>query len=316
MKKLSEAERGAIRANPANSHVKQVLKRLRASQPLNLLATGAIHALQTVTGVTSEMVVKHLHKVGMVRRRLPNGRTLRLWSRADDWVSNQVYWRGWNGYEPETVPLFFRLAARAEVTLDVGAYVGFFALVAGHANPNARVYAFEPMPLVFERLRKNVRINRLQNVQCVNCAIGASQGTAEFYSAGSEMQCSSSLSLGFMNGSERMYSFPVEVVMLDRFVSNNQINRVDLMKIDTETTEPEVLSGMVETLGRDHPMIVCEVLMDRGVESRLEAILHPLGYRYYHLTPDGPMLKEHIKGHPEWLNYLFTTHEAREVARL
>jgi FkbM family methyltransferase len=316
MKTLSESHQRSTSADAVNGYVKQVLKGLRSSQPLNYLATGMVHALQTVTGVRSELVVKHLHKVGMVRRELPNGRTLRLWSRADDWVSNQVYWRGWSGYEPETVPLFFRLAARAQVILDIGAYVGFFALVAGHANPNARVYAFEPMPTVYERLRKNVAINQLSNVQCIRCAAGDTECTAEFYSTGSEMQCSSSLSLDFMQGAEDLYSFPVEVVPLDRFVRDNNLDPVDLIKIDTETTEPEVLSGMAETLARDHPMIVCEVLKDRGAENRLEAILSPLGYRYYQLTPDGPDLRDHVEGHPEWLNYLFTTLDSQEVALL
>jgi hypothetical protein len=88
------------------------------------------------------------------------------------------------------------------------------------------------------------------------------------------------------------------------------------MKIDTETTEPQVLSGMTETLAKDHPLIVCEVLKDRGAESRLEAILSPLGYRYYHLTPSGPVLRQHVEGHPRWLNYLFTTLDWQEVARL
>jgi len=316
MEPWSGATHRSSSASAIEGHVKRALKRLRASQPFNHLATGTVHALQTATGVHSELVVKHLHKVGMVRRKLPNGRTLRLWSRADDWVSNQVYWRGWSGYEPETIPLFFRLAARALVTFDVGAYVGFFSLVAAHANPKARVYAFEPMPTVYERLQMNVRINHLSNVQCVNCAIGDTEGAAEFYSSGSEMQCSSSLSLGFMRGVERMHSFPVEVVTLDRFVRDNNLDRVDLMKIDTESTEPQVLSGMAETLARDHPLIVCEVLKDRGAERQLEAILSPLGYRYYHLTPNGPVLREHVEGHPEWLNYLFTTLDSQEVARL
>ncbi len=316
MEPLSEASHPSTPASAAEGHVKQALKRLRASQPFNYLTTGIVHALQTATGVHSELVIRHLHRVGMVRRKLPNGRTLRLWSRADDWVSNQVYWLGWSGYEPETVPLFFRLAERSRVTIDVGAYVGFFSLVAAHANPKARVYAFEPMPTVYERLRKNVVINHLSNVQCVRCAAGDTEGSAEFYSTGSEMQCSSSLSLGFMRGVERVYSFPVQVATLDRFVRDNHIDSVDLMKIDTETTEPQVLTGMAETLARDHPLIICEVLKDRGAERQLEEILGPLGYRYYHLTPNGPVLREHVEGHPEWLNYLFTTLDAQEVACL
>src|SRR5262245_54920135 len=111
------------------------------------------------------MVVKHLHRIGIVQSTLPNGRTLRLWCKADDWVSNLVYWRGWKGYEPETVSLFFRLATRARVTIDVGAYVGFFSLLAGHANTSGLVYAFEPMLDPLERLRKNVSLNELTNVQ-------------------------------------------------------------------------------------------------------------------------------------------------------
>jgi FkbM family methyltransferase len=75
------------------------------------------------------------------------------------------------------------------------------------------------MPTVYERLLKNITINNLTNVQCSSCAAGDIEGPAEFYSSGSEMQCGSSLSLGFMRGVETMYSFPVEVVTLDRFVA-------------------------------------------------------------------------------------------------
>src|SRR5882724_8020540 len=82
------------------------LKRLRVSQPVNYLVTSTVHALFSATGMRSEFVIKHLHRAGNVWLALPNSRTLRLWSRGDDWVSNQVYWRGWDGYEPETVPLF------------------------------------------------------------------------------------------------------------------------------------------------------------------------------------------------------------------
>ncbi|MEK6320326.1 MAG: hypothetical protein AABN33_01450 [Acidobacteriota bacterium] len=53
-----------------------------------------------------------------------------------------------------------------------------------------------------------------------------------------------------------------------------------------------------------------------GSERELEEALQPIGYRYYHLTPGGPVLSERIEGHPEWLNYLFTTLSPDEVAAL
>src|SRR5580693_402829 len=143
------------------------LKALRTSQPFNWLTTSSLRAGLDLMGVRSEIVIKHLHRVGPVGCKLPNKRKLRFWSRGDDWVSNQVYWRGWRGYEPETTPLFFRLATGANVTIDVGAHVGFYALLAAHANPAGHVVAFEPMPAIHARLARNVRMNGLANVTCV-----------------------------------------------------------------------------------------------------------------------------------------------------
>ena len=295
--------------------INEALKRLRGSQPVNYLATSTVHALFTAMGRRSEFIIKHLHRVGNVRLALPNGRTLRLWSRGDDWVSNQVYWRGWDGYEPETVPLFYRLATRAQVTFDVGAYVGFFTLLAAQANPRGRAYAFEPLPGVYRRLLKNVAMNGLDRIQCVNSAVGEIDGTAEFFHVPVELPTSSSLSYEFMRSADDLTVSTVPVITLDRFVQQNKIDRVDLVKIDTESTEPQVLRGMIKTLQRDRPFIVCEVL-GRGSEGELEEALQPFGYRYYHLTPGGPVLRERIEGHPEWLNYLFTVMSPDEVAAL
>ncbi|MBS1811263.1 MAG: FkbM family methyltransferase [Acidobacteria bacterium] len=298
------------------SSVVKALKRVRASQPFNYLATSVVHACQQVTGVQSEFVIKHLHRVGSVRRRLPNGRRVLLWSQGDDWVSTQVYWRGWNGYEPETVPLFFRLSTQAQVTLDVGAYVGFFSLLAAHANPKGKVYAFEPLPSVYRRLRRNVELNQLANVQCIPAAIGEIEGEADFWHIDAETPTSSSLSREFMGGGENLVCTKVAVITLDRFAQTNHLNRVDLMKLDTESTEYQVLRGMVETIQRDHPIIISEVLPGRGGEAPLEEILRRYGYRFYHLTPAGPKRRDKVEGHPEWLNYLFTPLSSDEVDRL
>lgn len=292
-----------------------LLKRLRTTQPLNWLTTSTARTVLSAAGVRPEVVVKHLHRVGTVTSRLPNGRVLRLWSRGDDWVSNQVFWRGWDGYEPETGPLFFRLAQRSEVTLDVGAYVGYFTLLAAHANPSARVFAFEPMKAIAARLRHHVACNRLSNVECTEAAVGECEGTAEFFHTPRPFPTSSSLSREFM-GTTGIVSSRVTVLALDRFLRDRNVGRVDLVKIDTESTEPQVLRGMRDCLERDRPTLVCEVLKDRGAEQPLEAVLGPLGYRYYLLTPDGPVLRDRIEGHPDWLNYLFTTQGPERVAQL
>ena len=44
-----------------------------------------------------------------------------------------------------------------------------------------------------------------------------------------------------------------------------------------------------------------------GAEPYLTKLLEPLGYRYYLLSPNGPERMTTITGHPEYLNYLFTS---------
>lgn len=286
--------------------VHKTLKSLRASQPFNCIATTSVRALLGELGVRSESIIRHLHRIGSVQCVLPNGRLLRLWSRGDDWISNQVFWRGWDGYEPETTPLFYRYAARAQLTFDVGAHVGFYTLLAGHANPAGQVFAFEPLAPVFARLQSNVARNKLTNVTCRAAAVGDADGEADFFHVGVGLPSSSSLSAEFMRRAGAVVRSTVPVITLDRFVREQGLPRVNLLKIDTESTEPQVLRGMSETLRRDRPALFCEVLEGRGSERALEDILAPLGYRYYLLTPVGPVAKDRIEGHPEWLNYLFT----------
>ncbi|HEX3151786.1 MAG TPA: FkbM family methyltransferase [Gemmataceae bacterium] len=295
--------------------VRGPLKFLRTSQPFNGIATFGARAFLSGLGARSEWLIKHLHRSGRVSIRLPNDRILRLWSRGDDWVSNQVYWRGWDGYEPETTQLFFRLAAQSTVTLDVGAYVGYFSLLAAHANPAGRVCAFEPLPAVFERLTRNVALNGLTNVECVAAAASDFDGEADFFHIPDGLPTSSSLSAEFMHATTSHHS-RVTVARLDRMLEHRDLPRVDLIKVDAETAEPSVLRGAARILERDRPHIFCEVLADRADGIALEKTLRPLGYRYFLLTDAGPEPRERIEGHARWLNYLFTKLTQTEISAL
>jgi FkbM family methyltransferase len=293
------------------------LKRLRYSQPFNRVATGAARSLCRLVGGTPEVLPRHLHRVGDVFEALPNGETLHLRSKGDDWVTNLVFWKGWKAYEPGTIDLFYRLAGRANVILDIGAYVGFFTLVGGLANRNARIYAFEAMEPIHRRLLENVERNGLKNVECVNAAVGDSNGQARFFFSMAALReglpTSSSLSESFMAKAPELTGVDVPLLTIDTFSETHSIARVDLVKIDTETTEPSVLRGMRQVLSRDRPAIVCEVLQRRADTAAIESELRPLGYKFFLLTPDGPEPRESIEGHPEFLNFLFTANPGRDL---
>ena len=100
-------------------------------------------------------------------------------------------------------------------------------------------------------------------------------------------------------------STAIPVISLDYFCSENHVDHVDLIKMDTEGTEIDVLRGAQQLLERDRPMIVCEVLEDVGDPRLIEEMLRPLGYQFYRLEPSGPIRQEHIQTHAKWWNFLF-----------
>lgn len=292
------------------NHVTGALKRMRGWPPLNRVATSTARTVLDLFDARPPVVTRHLHRVGPVSCGLPNGGDLRMWSLGDDGICNHLFWGGWTGYEPETTILFYQLAQSANVVLDIGAHVGYYALLAHHANPRSDVYAFEPLPSVFERLQGNVARNATSRVRCVQSAVGERAETASFYYVPGRLPTSSSLSYDFNARNWELESIQVPVVRIDDFARENRLGRIDLVKIDTETTEPSVLRGMTETIRRDRPTIICEVLPLEDSHQALEEILRPLGYTYYHLTPAGPVRRAGIQPHHEWYNYLFVPVES------
>ena len=230
---------------------------------------------------------------------------MRLWSRGDDWVSNQVFWRGWAGYEPECAGLFYRLAERSRLTVDVGAHIGFYSILAGLANREGRVLAFEPMPGMYARLKHHVALNDLSNVECVRAAVTDDCGTIELFHAPAELACSTTISAEFAESYDDHVSSLVRALTLDDFLRDRDDGWTpDLVKLDIEAAEPSALRGMRQTL-EARPVIVCEVLPIGRVASDIEELLGPLGYRFFHLTSEGAVRRNRIVPDAQWLNYLF-----------
>jgi FkbM family methyltransferase len=258
-------------------------------------------------GGPSDIVVRHLLRSGHVEDLLPNGRRLRLWSEADDWVSNQVFWRGWRSYEPDTASLFFGLAERATTVVDIGAYVGYYTLLAAHANPDATVMAFEPHPKVFQRLKNHVALNQVSGVRARQLAVGNESGQTRFFTDPERLPTSSGLSERFFRETAHV-PISVRVERLDDLLDSEGVGSVGLMKIDTESTEPDVIDGARRSIERDRPFIVCEVLSEAAAAA-LDDRRKDLGYRSYALSETGPVAEERIRPDPVRLNHLFVPQE-------
>ena len=227
-------------------------------------------------------------------------------------TSNYLYWLG--EYEPETTALFCQLAARSSVILDIGAADGLYAILAAAANPAARILAFEPGSDAAGVCARNFALNLplTRHVELHALALGEADAESTLYVAG-ETGGTSSLNPEFRADRREQR---VVVRSGDSLLAELAIPRIDLIKLDTESTEPAVLRGLAGTLRRDRPDIVCEVLYGR-TERELADLLAPLGYRFFWVSDGGLIRHDALAGDPTYRhpNYLFTARGEEPPAR-
>jgi len=143
----------------------------------------------------------------------------------------------------------------------------------GPSAPDGLVVAIEPHPANFKILMKNVRLNRLSNVICLNCAAWDRDGHLTLYeSAWSGYH-------GPLAQVARSY-IKVRAKKLDSIAKELGLRKVDWVKIDVEGAEFHVLKGMRNILRRNRGRLKL-IIEAHGAERarRCEEELRTLGYR-------------------------------------
>jgi FkbM family methyltransferase len=152
-------------------------------------------------------------------------------------------------FEPYTTELFRRVIEPGMTVLDIGAQFGYYSLLAAKQGAG-KVYAFEPVPVNFELLQRNIHMNDFTDIiHPVQRAVGAKQGLVTmFVYEGSD--------------SHSMYRHPlvsvrekisVECIPLDEFLG---LEAVDVIKMDIEGHEPYALQGMKQTIASSNKLIL------------------------------------------------------------
>ena len=219
-----------------------------------------------------DSLANRLPFLGRVCVHGPDGLRLRFHTygpHGKDRIAVKLARRGLLGYEGETIRLFLALVKETRTVIDIGANTGLFALLAAAAEPTCRVWAFEPVPFIFDMLQKNIQLNKLENLEAVSCAVSDFVGESTFFITRTNVgiPTDSSSCQGFR---DQVEEFPLPTITLDEYMSQQGIDRLELLKIDAEATESKVICGAMQTIRRDRPFIICEVLenIDHSGEHR------------------------------------------------
>lgn len=192
-------------------------------------------------------------------------------------------------YEPELA--FLRQYLRpGMVMVDAGACYGIYSLVAAsRVGRSGLVLAIEPAANSYERLAGNVRLNRLVNVRPLRFALWDRRGDAFLRHAADPGRNS----LGEVE-SARTSGETVSLRKLDDVLDEQQIRRVDVIKLDIEGAEAPALRGAIRTLRAQRPVVIFEenaraaAALGLGA-SEAAGILRSLGYAVYQTHPSGTL---------------------------
>jgi FkbM family methyltransferase len=180
------------------------------------------------------------------------------WSHVVEFFDPEKSFSDYWGKDLADLQFLWRLLEPGMVFMDIGAYQGIFSIVAANKLKNGRIFAFEPSPREYRKLRAHLWMNGLSEVKAENLALGESNGEVDFFQVVTGDDTRNGLRPP--QSDDRVKQISVRMTSLDEYISTRKIDRVDIMKLDVEGGELGVLRGAENVLCKMRPLVICEVL--------------------------------------------------------
>lgn len=250
----------------------------------------------------SERIYKHLHFKGVVKVKVDNTHQFKIhhWGFQ---LENEIFWEGLQGgWEKVSIDIWVKLCKKSNVIIDIGANTGIFSLVAKSIQPNAKVYAFEPVKRVFEKLQQNITLNQF-DIKSYELAVSNQLGKAIIYDTPTDHIYSVTVNKNLSEGNDSAFTVEIDLTTLDTFIEEEKLTGIDLMKIDVETHEPEVLEGFKKHIATFKPTMLIEIL-NNEVAEKVNLLVKDLEYLYFNIDEKSGIRKTETIEKSDYYNYL------------
>jgi FkbM family methyltransferase len=167
-------------------------------------------------------------------------------------ISQEIFLKG--VWEPAVTEYVCPRIKPGMTVIDVGADTGYYTLLfARRVGRVGKVIAFEPIPSARETLERNISLNDYTNITVCDFAL---------FSSNSLMVLEAPRELSRIDPRKtknEKTGIQIQTKSFDECVSQLNIQRIDLVKIDVEGAELDVLYGMRHSLEKYHPALLVEV---------------------------------------------------------
>jgi FkbM family methyltransferase len=176
--------------------------------------------------------------------------------------------KGWFAFaEIETKYFISRFLKDDSICIDVGANIGMYSLLFLQLSPSSKVIAFEPTSN-FNFLQENIPGKFKVRFQSFQVALGDKDGVVE-------------AEIWESFGHKKVKDY-FRFSKLDTFLEKHPVDKIDLIKIDTDGFEIQILLGAINTIARYVPLIIIESDSEIGSgqsRKKIGEILTNLGYK-------------------------------------
>ncbi len=185
---------------------------------------------------------------GLIRRSLGScevdfrGCKMKIYPRNNN-TEFQIWRRGRPFEEPSLRYICNLFSGKKITAFDVGANAGIFSLrLALAAGKTSKITAFEPNPIMRERLENNIALNKFKSITVQSCAVSDEPGVADLI-----FEEDGNLGNGQLRTDAqqtRSNSVSVDVKLLTDFFPKQ--GPVHFLKVDVEGLEDRVISPMLD----------------------------------------------------------------------
>lgn len=145
-----------------------------------------------------------------------------------------------------------------DVVVDIGAHLGRYSIISSkRVTEKGKVLSIEANPHIFHTLTENIRINGLDNVILMNCAVYSEKTKLNFYARGDDdlkndhfgtlMENVGNFTSKGLNKIITVNANTLDNILLEKEIKENEIKWI---KIDVEGAEFETLKGASQLLSK------------------------------------------------------------------
>lgn len=168
-----------------------------------------------------------------------------------------------------------------DVVIDGGGCWGDTALYFSNKAKETTVYTFEFTPSNIKVMEKNIALNNAKNIKIIPKAI--------FDVSNEEYYLVDKGASSFFTKEKKSDAIQIQTITIDDFTKEEDVSKIDFIKLDIEGSELKALKGAVETIKKWKPKLAIAVYHNPVDFQEIIQFISELnlGYKFYleHFTP-------------------------------